>query len=108
MLPTTHRLDVIGIDPQSGGDALAVLAVALAEVPDHPLLDVAVALLEVSDQVLDELLALPVRERTVAFAGLLVVVLPAERLAPNRPGDVGPVRGRRLGRLAQPARLLGS
>src|ERR1700730_8858309 len=56
-------------------DSAAVLWGALAEVPDHALLDVAVGLRQLFDQVFDQLVALPWLERAEAFTRLLVVVL---------------------------------
>src|SRR4051812_47604784 len=67
-------LGLFEIDPSAFGDPAAVILVAMPEVPHHPERDVLGAILHVGDQVVDEVVALPILEGAVALAGLLVVV----------------------------------
>ena len=80
--------DVVGGDAEAVADALAELVLDHEEVPDHPLLDVAVALREGVDEVGDQVVLLPLLRQQVALAGLLVVVGPRDPLAGEPAGDL--------------------
>ena len=56
---------LVGFDPQSFGDAAAILCITLRQVPDHTLLNPRIALLQVRDQVVDQLIES--QERNSAF-----------------------------------------
>src|ERR1700694_2487704 len=97
---------LLHVDADPVRDPRAVVLVGIQEVPDHSQLDVPVALLERVDEVVDQVVALAVVDRTVALADLRVVVLRAPDLvAADLPFGVLTVLDHVLGRLDRRARL---
>jgi hypothetical protein len=69
---------VVGAHPQRLADPVAVVVVHQQQVPEHPLLHVALAGAEQVAHVLHQVVALPLHHRAVAAARLHVVVAPLE------------------------------
>ena len=61
------------IRSDSFGQPATVVLIAMPEMPDHPQLDILRALFEVGDDVVDQVIPLPILELPVALAGLAVV-----------------------------------
>src|SRR3954463_11715507 len=69
-----QRLRPLEVDPGALGDATAVILVAMPEVPDHPEGQLLWTLLEVTRDIADQVLALPVLEGAVALARLGIII----------------------------------
>ena len=80
--------DVVRADADAVADALTQLVLGHEQVPEHPLLDRAVALGEAADQVGHQLVLLPLLRQQVALAGLRVVVGARDPLAGEPAGDL--------------------
>jgi D-alanyl-D-alanine carboxypeptidase len=61
------------VDAKPLGDASTIVRITLREMPDHPLLDVSVALRKTFDQLVNQVVALPCFKRALALAGLAIV-----------------------------------
>ena len=96
------------VQPDTGGHPRAVLGVALREVRHHPLLDLAVALLQVIDQIVDQVVALPGLDRAVALTRLLVGAVRSIAWRITRPSTNGSAGGATRGACLTPPRLFGS
>src|SRR5699024_5310214 len=97
--------DVVGGDAQSLAHAAAELVMAHEEVPDHALLDAAGGLADVADEVLDEVVLLPLLHELEPLARLLVVVRALQLGAREPAAQLGTdlLLPGMDGRLAQPA-----
>src|SRR5690606_10845865 len=94
---------VSGGHPQALGDTLAIGVVDQEEVPQHALLDVALALGQEGSHVVDQVLAFPLDHGHEAGTRLLVVVAPFDD-APGEPAaDLRCVVRTRVGGLVQAA-----
>ena len=94
--------DIVGREADHLADPAAVVVVDQQQVPDHPLLHVALALPEQRAHVEDEVVAFPVHHGAVAAARLHVVVAPLDHAAGQPAVDLRRIVRRLPRRLAQP------